>query len=617
MGLERKILLALSLALLLPLGFALFVALSPATFSTGERTLRTLQEATATAGETLSAGLEVLAGDAAMLQGSTDLQLLTEMRSHQPRRLFEDLLASGGGLLLQTLESRALSGEAVYAELSVRSSSGEELLRAVSDGSEAWLMDLSTLNPFAIDSAETALAKALATEPARFVLLTQPYEDRIVVTTPGTGLRVLVGGTGLLSSDSTWTGTLTMRVRLAWLEEKVTLGADESLSRRALLNESGELLWQSTEGTRPVPSEEALEVAMLAAQEAPSGLVASGDLLVGYTKASVDPQDSRTYLVLVIAAPYIQGPSGLFWGAFAVVLIATAATLGGAALVIRHEHTRPLERLASTSAERLGLTHLPANLSTLLPILEPQLRAARPAEESRDAELVADLLIHDVGNYTQSALSHSELLLRSRHLTAQDRRSLSASLESLGSSAELIKHGRTLLHLQAGAPERLTPVDVGELIAHSTLRAQALHLGKRAKVENRIPQGTHFFLGDALAEELFTNLISNALGHDPSETPHVELDIAPTQEGGVPYWRIDIADHGPGIPPERRSKLFDRFGARAEGGEGRTLGLYLVRRMVERYQGRVWADDRVPGRPSQGARFVVLLPRYGPPSPAS
>lgn len=611
LSLERKIAAVLLIVLLLPVGLVLATILNPASFSERERTLQALQEATTSGEEVLGAGLEVLSGDAELLQRSADLQLLSSMTTHKPPRLFEDLLASGGALLLQTLESRELGGRTVYAELSLRSASGEELLRGVSNGTVAWLVDLTTLNPFAIDPAEIAVTQALEANPGRFLLLTEPFEDRLVIGDPGASHKVLVGGTGLLSSTGAWVGTVIVRVRLSWLEEESGVAGIETLSRRTLLNESGALLWQSQDTARPAPDTEAFEVAMVAAREAPSDLVASGDLLVGYARAGVDPANPDAFLLLVVAAPFARGPSALFWGALAVVLVASAAALGSAAIILRHEHTRPVRRLAAASAERLGLAHLPASLSALLPVLEPQLRSTAAEEVGRDAELVADLLIHDVGNYAQGALSRSELLLHSRHLTAQDRRNLAASLESLGAAAELIKHGRTLLHLQAGGPERVVPIDLGELLAHSLIRAQALHLGKRAKVENRIPAGTHFFLGNGLAEELFTNLLSNAFGHDPSETPHVELDIRAVEESGIPYWKIDIADHGPGIPVERKGRLFDRFAPRQEG-EGRTLGLYLVRRLVERYHGRVWAEDRVLGKPTLGARFVVLLPRYGP-----
>ncbi|MGI8983817.1 MAG: ATP-binding protein [Acidimicrobiales bacterium] len=70
-----------------------------------------------------------------------------------------------------------------------------------------------------------------------------------------------------------------------------------------------------------------------------------------------------------------------------------------------------------------------------------------------------------------------------------------------------------------------------------------------------------------------------------------------------------VEDAGPGIPPEERDPVFERFfRGRAAGmrgaGEGSGLGLSLVREHVGLHGGRVWVEDREGG----GARFVVRLP---------
>jgi signal transduction histidine kinase len=75
--------------------------------------------------------------------------------------------------------------------------------------------------------------------------------------------------------------------------------------------------------------------------------------------------------------------------------------------------------------------------------------------------------------------------------------------------------------------------------------------------------------------------------------------------------QIAVEDQGPGVPPDERDLIFDRFarggGAGRRGsGEGVGLGLALVAEHVNLHGGRVWVEDRVDGKP--GARFVVELP---------
>ncbi|MGE5403280.1 MAG: sensor histidine kinase, partial [Candidatus Doudnabacteria bacterium] len=72
--------------------------------------------------------------------------------------------------------------------------------------------------------------------------------------------------------------------------------------------------------------------------------------------------------------------------------------------------------------------------------------------------------------------------------------------------------------------------------------------------------------------------------------------------------RCTVEDNGPGVPDDLKPKLFHRFQRGKTKAHGKGLGLYLVRSLVESYEGKVWVEDRVKGDHSKGARFVVMLP---------
>ena len=75
--------------------------------------------------------------------------------------------------------------------------------------------------------------------------------------------------------------------------------------------------------------------------------------------------------------------------------------------------------------------------------------------------------------------------------------------------------------------------------------------------------------------------------------------------------RLAVEDAGPGVAPDERERVFDRFfrgsasGRRRSGGQGSGLGLSLVAEHVRLHGGRVWVED---GPGGVGARFVVELP---------
>src|SRR5205085_8316477 len=97
---------------------------------------------------------------------------------------------------------------------------------------------------------------------------------------------------------------------------------------------------------------------------------------------------------------------------------------------------------------------------------------------------------------------------------------------------------------------------------------------------------------------VFDNLIGNALRH---AGPEVEIG-ARALEGQV---RFEVRDHGPGIAPEYRDRIFDRF-FRVPGtrGEGIGLGLYISREIVRAHGGEMGLQSE----PGKGSRFWFTLP---------
>ena len=108
-----------------------------------------------------------------------------------------------------------------------------------------------------------------------------------------------------------------------------------------------------------------------------------------------------------------------------------------------------------------------------------------------------------------------------------------------------------------------------------------------------------------LLRQVFVNLLANALrfGAGGGRTPTVRVGSAAPHAGEAPA--IFVEDNGPGFPPEAAARLFEPFSRLHEGTLSRHgVGLSIVRRIVERHGGRVWAE----GRPGQGAVFWFALP---------
>jgi two-component system phosphate regulon sensor histidine kinase PhoR len=110
--------------------------------------------------------------------------------------------------------------------------------------------------------------------------------------------------------------------------------------------------------------------------------------------------------------------------------------------------------------------------------------------------------------------------------------------------------------------------------------------------------------------QIVANLIDNAANYSPAGSPIlVRLDLVGER------LRLGVADEGPGVAADERERIFEKFyrgGAHLTNGtRGTGLGLYIVRELAHRMDGRVWVE---PGT-ARGSRFVVELPSELVPAP--
>jgi two-component system sensor histidine kinase KdpD len=103
-----------------------------------------------------------------------------------------------------------------------------------------------------------------------------------------------------------------------------------------------------------------------------------------------------------------------------------------------------------------------------------------------------------------------------------------------------------------------------------------------------------------LVEQLFVNLLENAAKYTP---PGSAIELRAAREGGTIV--VEVADHGPGLPPGAEERVFERFfrGAHATV-RGVGLGLPIARAIAQAHGGRLAAANR----PGGGAVFRLTLP---------
>jgi signal transduction histidine kinase len=147
------------------------------------------------------------------------------------------------------------------------------------------------------------------------------------------------------------------------------------------------------------------------------------------------------------------------------------------------------------------------------------------------------------------------------------------------------------------------PTDLRALVDAVVERCRAT-MSARHTIVVRAPASVEVMVDPTRIEQVITSLLENAIKYSPDGgLITVELRVRRPASTGV---QLAIRDHGLGIPPDRRERLFERFyQAHTEGHlSGLGLGLFVSRHIVEQHGGRIRATHPKDG----GTRFVVTLP---------
>jgi signal transduction histidine kinase len=292
----------------------------------------------------------------------------------------------------------------------------------------------------------------------------------------------------------------------------------------------------------------------------------------------------------------------LLAGLFALLAAAVAGYL------VASRVSSPLRRMAGTAAEvnagdishRMGPTSASDEIKVLAESFDNMLDRLDDAF-ARQRAFVSDAS-HELRTPLTVVRGQLEVLARqpdvSREDVARVTRLVSAETERM---ERLVDDLLLLAKTEEGSPLHRRPIELRDYV-HDVFNALSLTADRDFEL-GPVSDITIEADPDRLAQVIH-NLAQNAVAHTP-EGGVVRLSAAANGR----YVSFAVEDNGPGIPPDQRDRIFDRFHrtdfsrARATGGSG--LGLAIARALVEAHGGRIRAGES----PEGGARLEFDLPR--------
>lgn len=242
---------------------------------------------------------------------------------------------------------------------------------------------------------------------------------------------------------------------------------------------------------------------------------------------------------------------------------------------------------------------------------EQALRSELLAEVDRLRAAMTGALSHDLRTPLASMKTAVSVLRQAAEGTAgqvspADRAELLALVEEqIDALDRLVANFLDMTRIQSGTLElRPAIVPVADVV-DGALRASAVPPGTVAvELAADLPPVD---VDPVLMEQAVANLLDNAVRHSPEGR-----SVAVTARHGEGVVVLTVADHGPGIPPTERERVFQMFNRSAGGGRA-GLGLAIVKAFVEAHGQTVRVDDA----PGGGARISITLPAAAVPADAA
>jgi len=222
----------------------------------------------------------------------------------------------------------------------------------------------------------------------------------------------------------------------------------------------------------------------------------------------------------------------------------------------------------------------------------------RRLEERNEAlEALNRIVRHDIGNDVQVISTWAETLAASEECDSHDAieriRQQAADITSITREAGVVVDALT------GGEE----LSLDSVLLDSSLRSELesqreAHPDAEFELLDTIPYVQ--LQANEMLDSVFRNLLSNAVTHNDTDQPVVEISCTDRGEDLL----IQVADNGPGIPDDQKEDIFGK-GAQSVDSDGTGIGLYLVDYLVTQYGGDVWVTDNEPS----GAVFNLTLPK--------
>ncbi|TFG27463.1 MAG: HAMP domain-containing histidine kinase [Promethearchaeota archaeon] len=227
------------------------------------------------------------------------------------------------------------------------------------------------------------------------------------------------------------------------------------------------------------------------------------------------------------------------------------------------------------------------------------------------AEFYKDLFAHDISNILQNIQASMDLFT----LYSEKPNEIEESKKLINLTKQQVKRGSNLISNVRKLSEieeieiPIKPIEICEVLKDVIEYVKKNFEERKLEIKIESISEKVFAKANELLLNVFENILGNAVKYNNNPYVEILIKISNLPLNGIDYVKIEFLDNGIGIPDEMKEKVFERAFMREKSVSGMGLGLSLVKKIIDKYKGNIWVEDKVEGEYSKGTNFIIIIPQ--------
>ena len=232
-------------------------------------------------------------------------------------------------------------------------------------------------------------------------------------------------------------------------------------------------------------------------------------------------------------------------------------------------------------------------------------RSEESYKEAYDrASFYKDLFTHDIRNIIQSLNLSVEIIKKDSNAKEN---MINIIEDQISRATKLISNVQKLSEIET-IKITLEKIEINKKLKNVIAYIYQSFPEKNLEINLDLFSNEILVLANDLIVDIFENILINAILYNEEKIIEITIKASEFKENKKHFMKLEFIDNSKGIKDTLKENVFQRGYNEAKGSVGMGLGLSLVKKILESYNGKIWIENRVEGDYSKGSNFIILLP---------